>query len=77
MVVGFGCSSSINGSDEILGCESLQLSRVHLIEDGVLIFCHIAHEEESSGDLVRSIVNRCLIFLYDSSNLGRYNSLDE
>ena len=42
VAVGFGSSSSINGSDEMLGFESLSLSRVRLIEDGALRFCHVA-----------------------------------
>ena len=48
MVVRFGSSSSINDSDETLRCELLPLSRVRLIEDGVLKFFHILHEEEAS-----------------------------
>ena len=73
MTTGSGSSSSINDSDETLGCESLPLSRIHLVKDGVLkffhiysikdgalIFCHIAHEEESSRDRVHLIRNRRL-----------------
>ena len=58
VAVGFGSSSSINGSHETHGCESFSLSRVHLIEEGALRFCHIEHEEEASRDRVRPIVNR-------------------
>ena len=47
MSIGFGSSSSINGSDEMLGCESLPLSCVHLIEDGALKFGRVACEEET------------------------------
>ena len=42
MTFGFGSSSSINGSDETLGCKSLPLSRVYSIEDGMLRFYHVA-----------------------------------
>ena len=48
MAIGFGVPSSINGSNVMLGCESLHLSDVHLIEDRALRFCHVAHEEELS-----------------------------
>ena len=58
MVVGFGSSSSINGSDETLGCESLSLGRIHSIEDEALKFFHAVGEEELSRDRVRSIGNR-------------------
>ena len=43
----FVSSSSINNSDEILGCESSPLSLVCLIKDGAIRFCHVAHEEVS------------------------------
>ena len=42
VTVGFGSLSSINNSHETLGCESLLLSRVRLIEDGTLRLCHTA-----------------------------------
>ena len=77
MVIRFGSSSSINGSDETLRCESLSLSRVRSIEDGVLRFCHVAREEEGSRDLVLPIVNRRTRFSYDTSNSNCYNSSDE
>ena len=57
MAVGFGISSSINDTDEMLGCESLPLSHVCSIEDGALIFCHIAREEEASRDRVCLLQN--------------------
>ena len=82
MAVGFGSSSSINCSDETLGCKSLQLICIHSIEDGVLRFGHVVGEEEASGDRVNSIMNRCLRFQYDSRsspsalNLSCYNSSD-
>ena len=38
MIVRFGSSSSINGSDETLGYKSLLLSHVSLIEDGAFKF---------------------------------------
>ena len=38
VAIGFGSSCSINGSDEMLGCELLPLSCVRSIEDGVLRF---------------------------------------
>ena len=49
-MVTFQCasSSSINGLDENLGCESLPLSRVRLIKDGALRFRHVMREEEAS-----------------------------
>ena len=47
MTVRCASLSLINGSDETLWCESLSLSRVHLIEDGALKFFHVAHEEET------------------------------
>ena len=47
VVVGFVSSSSINGLDEMLGCESLSLSHVCLIEDVVLRFCRVAPDEET------------------------------
>ena len=48
MPVGFGSSSSINSSDEMLGCESLPLSRVCSIHDERLRFFHVTREEETS-----------------------------
>ena len=66
MAVGFGSSSSINGSGEMLGCELFPLSRVRSIEDGVLRFCHVAREEEFSRDCVRAIGNRRLRCRYAS-----------
>ena len=60
MTVGFGYLASINGLDEILGCESLPLSHVCSIKDGALRFCHIARAEEASCDHVCLIGNRCL-----------------
>ena len=77
MTIGFGSSSSIQGSDETLGYQSLPLSHVCLIKDRALRFCHILREEEASCDLVHPIVNRRLRFLDGSSNVGRYNSSDE
>ena len=56
MAIRFGFSSSINGLDEMLGCESLSLSLVRSIEDGVLRFCHVAREEEAPCDCVHLIV---------------------
>ena len=84
MVVGSGSSSSINSSDEMLACESLPLIRVCSIEDGVLRFCDIACEEESSRNCIRLIRNRRLrcrhasIEVYRAYfNLSRYNSSDQ
>ena len=48
VAVGFRSSSSINGSDETLGCESLSLSRFCSIEDGALKIFHVTREEEAS-----------------------------
>ena len=58
MIVGFGSSSSINGSDETLGCKSLPLSHVRSIKDGALKFYHVAHEEEALRDCVSLIINQ-------------------
>ena len=73
--VRFGASSSINGSDEMLGYESLRLSHVCSIEDVALKFCHGVPEEEASRDRVCRIVNRRLrlsLRIYQSS-LGAFN----
>ena len=77
VVIGFGSSSSTNGSNEKLGFESLQLSRVLSIEDGTLRFRHVSREKEVSRDLVRLILNWCLRFSYGSSNPNHYNSSNE
>ena len=45
VIVGFAISSLINGSDEMLGCESLWLSRVRSIEDKSERFPHVTSEE--------------------------------
>ena len=58
VAVGFDSSSSINSSNEMLGCKLLPLSRVCLIGDEAPRFCHVACEEESSRDRVYSIGNR-------------------
>ena len=57
MAVGFDSSYSINVTDETLRCESLLLSRVHLIGDEAPIFHHVLCEEESSRDRVYLIGN--------------------
>ena len=77
MIVGFGSSSSINDSNEMLGCEFLSLSHIRSIEDRVPRFCHVTREEEALRDLIRLILNRCLKFSNGSSNTGRCNSLNE
>ena len=77
MAVGFGSSSSVNCSDEMLVYKSLPLVCVRSIKDGALIFCHVAREEDVSQDLVRSIVNRRLKFSDSSSSPGHYYSSDE
>ena len=64
MTIRLGSSYSINGSDEMLGCESLPLSYVRSIEEGALRFCHIVREEEASRDRVRPIKNRRLRFYH-------------
>ena len=58
VTVGFDSSSSINVSDETLGCESLSLSCIYLIQDEMLILHHVVCEEESLHDHVCSIRNR-------------------
>ena len=77
VAIGFGYSSSINGSDETLGCKSFLLSRVPLIEDGAFRYRYVSCEQEASRDLVHLIVNRGLRLSNGSPNLGRYNSSDE
>ena len=62
VAVGFGSSSSINSSDEMLGCELLPLGRVHSIEDGTLRFRHVTRDERTLRDLIYPIVNRRLRF---------------
>ena len=65
MDIGFGFSSSINGSDKMLGYESLPLSRVRSIEDGALSFFHIVREEEELLNVRRLIFIKhiCLMSL--------------
>ena len=60
MTLGFSSSSSIKGSNEMLGFELLPLSRVRSIEDGALRFCHVARKEEASHNHVSPIINRHL-----------------
>ena len=72
MTVEFGSLSSINGSDKMLRCESLPLSRVHSIEDGVLRFftsCGRSVMRSHSSD--RELTSQ---ILRGSSNPGCYNS---
>ena len=57
MAIGLDSSSSINGSNEMLGCKLLPLNRVRLIGDQAPRFCHVACEEESSHDRVYLIGN--------------------
>ena len=76
MAVRFGSSSSIKGSNEMLGCESLPLSCAHSINDGALRCCHITREEEASRNVVCQIVNRRLKFSNGSWNHDPYNSLN-
>ena len=45
MAIRFDSSSSMNGSHEMFGCKSFQLSCVHSIEDGALKFSHVTREE--------------------------------
>ena len=71
MAIGFGSSSSINGLDETLECESLTLSYVHSIEDEALKFCHIVHEEEALRNRVRPIVNQRLRCRHTSTKVHR------
>ena len=56
LAVGPGSSSSINGSDETLGCESLPLSHIRSMEDEALKFVHVAREEEASCNRSLEIV---------------------
>ena len=63
MTIGFGSSSSINGSDKMLGWESLSLIHVRSIKDGALRFFHVVREEEASHDLVFSDCELTLVML--------------
>ena len=56
VTIKFSVSSSINSSDGPLGCKLLRLSHVYLIEDELLRFCHVVHEEVT-------VENVCLIIL--------------
>ena len=81
MVVGFGSLSSINASDEMIGYESLPLSRVPLIKDRGLRLCHVAREEEalcpSDQELTLEMAPRVHGSLSSAFNLSRYNSSHE
>ena len=66
VAIGLRISSSINGYDETLGCKSLCLSCVCLIEDGALRFCHVAREEEALRN------DCCLIFIGRSGYVHVY-----
>ena len=84
MAVGFGSSSPISGSAETFECESLPLSRIRVIEDGVSRFQHVVREEESARDRVRPIRNRRLRYHHASIkvhrphlNLNGYKSSDQ
>ena len=66
VVVGFDSSSSINSSDETLGCESLPLSCICSIGDEVPRFHYVACDEESSHNHVRLIGNQCPTYCYAS-----------
>ena len=57
MAVGFDSSSSINSSNEKLGCKSLLLSHIRLIGEEAPRFFHIVCEEEPSRDPARPIRN--------------------
>ena len=58
MIVGFDSSSSINGLDKILGCESLPLSRVCLIGDEVSKFAtSCVKKNHSAIASIRSGIN--------------------
>ena len=53
VAVGFDVSYSINGSNKMVGYESLCLIRVRSIKDGTLRFGHIAREEEMASNVCR------------------------
>ena len=53
LAIRFGSLSSINGSHETLGCESLPLSHIRSIEDGALKFFRVMREKVMSCDGVR------------------------
>ena len=74
-------SSSMKGSYEIFGCESSPFSRVPLIEDGTLRFCHIVGDEETSHNACYLIFIGRYECVHVSTgvcqtrfNLNRYNS---
>ena len=50
MTIGFGSSSSINGSVEMLGSKSFLLSRVRSIKDGGLKFFHVARSHSFDSE---------------------------
>ena len=59
VAVRFGVPSPVNGSDEMLGSESLRLSHVFSIEDEVLRFHYVVHEEETSRNAIWLILIGC------------------
>ena len=84
MIVQWDILSTFNSSDKMLGCESLLLSRVHLIKDGALRFCLLTCEEEMSHNAYRLIFIELSGCEHTSTrsplgalNLTRYNSWDE
>ena len=64
-------SSLINGSDEMLGCELLPLSRVHSIEDRALRFWHFACEEEMPYNACHLIFIGCFECVHVSTRVHR------
>ena len=59
MAVGFDVSSSITGSNEMLGFKSLHISHVNSMKDRALKFHQIAHEEEMLHNVRHLIFIRC------------------
>ena len=55
VTIQFASSSSINGLDEMLGCEWSRLSLIYPIEDGGLRYHHVACEEEAASNTCRLI----------------------
>ena len=66
MAVGFNSSSSMNGSNETIGCKSLLLSRIRSIGEEAPTFFHVVCKEEPLRDPFRLIVNPHLRYCHAS-----------
>ena len=66
-----------NDSDETHGYESLRLSRVHWISDGLPRFCHVACVISKASNVIRWILIWRFGCLFVGFNLNRYYSFDQ